>query len=212
MTDGAKRIANLVGDARRQASERGELQLLSALTGLGSVFEEHQGAVLFGFAGAEFSERHQRVDAARADDGGGRILAAAQPASIRSFQRRGNGSQHALHPAALAPQDFRRRVVGEDHRAVAVQHHDAGAHAPHDVFIEARQMLNVERARRRQCLAAPRPLGQCRSQHSGTETGRAEQTGLRVVGGRVAVVERAEKSFAEQRHAGQRCKKHRRPS
>src|SRR5690606_25902131 len=42
MADGAKRVADLVGDARRQSSKGGELQLLSFLGKQAVVFDEEQ--------------------------------------------------------------------------------------------------------------------------------------------------------------------------
>lgn len=58
VADCAQWIAYLVRDAGRQASQRGELQLLGALAGFRRVFEKYQRAQLAALRCAEFGKRH----------------------------------------------------------------------------------------------------------------------------------------------------------
>ncbi len=144
MTDGAQRVADLVGDTGGQSAQRGQFELLGLLGNLRQIIEKYQRMAMTAARQGDKARTQHRADcrsgnAARCH---GRI---GHPLTQALDQLRRVNIDDLAQQAFVA-QQIQRALVGQQHLVFFVEHQNAGPHALQDQCVELFKVVDVSGA------------------------------------------------------------------
>lgn len=146
MTHRADRVPDLMRDARGEASERGEFQLLEPPGDFRRVFEEHDDGWRV-FVSERREVRQDLVRTVAGHESGARVLrplAALPPGREQIQEPRGSLAEEGSRVGAPVSEDLRGGFVDQADAVLVVDHEEALAQVLHDVLRQLREIREID--------------------------------------------------------------------